>query len=66
MSLIDTIKSIVALFPKPPVHTEKDRREAKRKIVARFATGNLSLQAGKYLTEKDINKRRERVLSHTF
>lgn len=42
------------LFPKPPLHTEEERKDRERKIVARYAQGNISLHLGKYLTKKEI------------
>lgn len=63
---MDTIKYLMELFPKPPVHTEQEQREKEASIVSIFATGNISLQTGRYLTEADIDKKRKEIISHHF
>lgn len=37
-----------------------------RRIVARFARGNSSLQLGKYVTEAQVAARREEVCNYNF
>lgn len=37
-----------------------------RKLVARYSRGNVSLQQGKYSTEKEVDKRRAAILKHSF
>lgn len=39
---------------------------SEKKLVARYARGNVSLQQGKYSTAKTAAKRRKEILSHTF
>lgn len=60
------IKSIRNLFPKPPVHTKRELRELESSIVARYAQGNTSLQAGDYITYEDAEDRKKRVTSYSY
>lgn len=66
MNLKEIINRISILFPKPPAHTEDEKKERERRIVARYAQGNISLQLGKYLTEKDIERRKAKLSSYRF
>ena len=60
------IKQINYMFPAPPVHTEKEQRNREQKIVSRYATGNLSLQRGLYITRKDIERRKSDLITYNF
>ena len=66
MKLTALIKNIDVLFPKPPVHTEEERKARERKIVARYAQGNISLHLGKYLTKKEIEDRKTKLFLYRF
>jgi len=46
MGLINIIRGINNLFPKPPVHTPEEEREMKRKIISRYSDGQTSLYFG--------------------
>ena len=37
-----------------------------RSLVAKFSSGNVSLQLGRYATEKDIDARREKVCNYNY
>lgn len=41
-------------------------RKIVRAIVGRFAEGNVSLQAGQYITESDVSKVKKDLLKHDF
>jgi len=60
------LKNVIKLFPKPPIHTKKEKKLRERKIVCRYAQGNTSLQIGKYTTSKEIEMRKAKLSSHTF
>ena len=66
MDLVTLITSVPGLFPKPPIHTEIEKRASEERIVAKFATGNIYLMSGRYLTEDDIEKKRKAVLSYMY
>lgn len=66
MKLMTLIKNIDELFPRPPVHTKQERKARERKIVARYAQGNVSLHLGKYITRDEIEKRKAKLSSYRF
>lgn len=66
MGLIDLIKQINHMFPSPPVHTRHEEREQIKKIVLKYATGNTSLQFGRYITEDEISQRKLKLASYNF
>ena len=45
---------------------QSDSDAAARGVVARMARGNVLLQGGKYLTQADMDAKREAVLNHKF
>ena len=57
---------ISSLLPKVPIHTEEEEKEREKKIVARYARGNISLQLGRYITTKDVEKRIDHLASYKF
>jgi len=57
MNLIDLVKQVNRMFPDPPVYTKEVQREKEKRLVARYATGNISLQNGRYITRKDVEQR---------
>lgn len=54
------------LFPTPPVHTEDDNRQIVNRIIKKHATGSISLSKGRYVTEKDIERRKARLQAYDF
>jgi len=54
------------LFPKPPVHTEDDDRRIVNRIIKRHATGSISLSKGRYVTKKDIERRKAQLQAYDF
>jgi len=56
------------LFPAPP-STAKAKKEKKKEavwIVSLLSRGNVSLQNGRFITSKEISKRRNKVLRYKF
>jgi len=43
-----------------------DKNKTIKKYIARFSSGNISLQFGNYITQKDVNMKRENILKHRF
>lgn len=66
MKLTALIKNLDKLFPKPVVHTEEEEKAREKKIVARYAQGNISLHLGKYITPEEIEKRKSKLSSYRF
>ncbi|MBW2663919.1 MAG: hypothetical protein JRD93_18560 [Deltaproteobacteria bacterium] len=54
------------LFPKPPVHTEDNDRRIVNHIIKKHATGSISLSKGRYVTEKDIERRKAQLQAYDF
>lgn len=52
------------LFPKPPVHAEDNDRRIVNRIIKRHATGSISLSKGRYVTEKDIERRKAKLQAY--
>ena len=65
MNLVKTIK-LALLSPSLPDNPGKVMRESDRRIVRRFARGNIRLQLGKFSTRKDLDERRRRAKSYDF
>jgi len=66
MNLINLLKQINRMFPAPPYHTEEEERTRVKKIVSRFAQGNVYLQLGRYLSGKEVEQRKSRLASYNF
>ncbi|MEN7982220.1 MAG: hypothetical protein ABFQ65_02145 [Nanoarchaeota archaeon] len=66
MGLINLPQAINELFPKVPIHSEKEKRKQEAKIVSLYSNGQISLYLGKYNTTKDIKKRRENLAKYKF
>ena len=72
--LFESIREAFAQSPPaPPLGNDitpeenKERDEAiVRQVVRDRASGNVFLQRGKYVTEEDLNKRRERILAEQW
>ena len=62
------IRAIRLALDSPEITTrsEKDKREAVRRIVMRRSRGNIRLQRGRYATRKDLDERYERVKALNF
>lgn len=66
MRLIRYLCSSFAREPDVPVRDDESRREAERRVVSRFATGNIRLQRGEYSTREDIDRVYEKIKSASF
>lgn len=66
MNLIDLVKQINRVFPNPPVRTEEEQRVKEKDLVVGYATGNVSLQRGRYITRKDVERRKSALASYNF
>ena len=65
MNIVKAIK-LALLSPSLPENPEKAMRESDRRIVRRFARGNIRLQMGKFSTRKDLDERRRQAKSYDF
>ena len=65
MNILRAIKLAMWAPPLPP-DPEPARRRLARRLVKRFASGNVRLQQGKYATRRDIDERLEKVKSYDF
>lgn len=54
------------MFPNPPIDTKEEQKDKEKNLVARYATGNVSLQRGRYITRKDVERRKSNLLKHSF
>ena len=63
--MLKTLKNLKYAFssPKGVSNISPNRVEGRRKIVSKVSAGNVSLQRGRYITSKDIELKREKVLS---
>ncbi len=66
MKLTVLIKNINNLFPKPPVHPPNEKKYREKRIVTRYAQGNISVHLGKYITGNEIEKRKAKLSSYHF
>ncbi len=66
MKLINLISRINRLFPRPPVHTEQERKARERRIILRYARGQPSLYLGRYILTEDIEKRKAKLGIYNF
>lgn len=64
------IQSIFDAFRLPrSLSAEQERNESQaieKKIVARLARGNVSLQFGRYLTKEELSVRAQKIARHKF
>lgn len=63
MSILETLR---LAFRRPASPLSAERLEAleaqiDKDIVARFSTGNIRLQQGRYVTEKDLDKKYQQI-----
>jgi len=60
----------ILFAPKMPTYAFKKEQEIEkcieRTIVSRLARGNVSLQAGRYITRQEIDARYEKIKQHSF
>jgi hypothetical protein len=54
------------LFPKSVTFTDEDAKDLQKRIVGRYAQGNLSLHRGKYITSIDLELLKKKITSHNF
>jgi len=59
-------RCLVAIFGRKCSRTDDLLTRTPRTVVARFASGNVSLQRGRYLTKEDMRARLNRVLRYQF
>lgn len=64
--IYDLIHQINVMFPKPPIHTEEEKKAIEKEIVSRYAEGNISLYFGNYITEKEIEKMKAELATYRF
>ena len=43
-----------------------NKAEMLKKYIARFSSGNISLQFGNYITQKEITLKKDNILKHRF
>ena len=66
LNFVVFLKNIDKMFPSPPYHNKEEERARVKKIVSRFATGDISLQQGRYLTQADIEQKKDSLSSYDF
>ena len=66
MGLISILKQINQIFPSPPKHSDKEESIRIKRIVSKFAQGNVYLQSRKYLSKEDIEQQKSRLASYDF
>lgn len=65
MRLWSRIKGILFYSYKiPKQESEKVKRSRRKNIAALIATGNISLQRKKFITEKEVEEKKRNVLSY--
>ena len=63
------LKQLVSAFTSQatkPADTQEKKRRSDRRIVSTFASGNIRLQNGRYVTKADLDKQYERVARYDF
>ena len=48
------------------IKNNKKENEIFKKITKSYSKGNVNLQQGRYITEKEINKKKEEIFSYKF
>lgn len=48
------------------IKDSKKENEIFKKITKSYSKGNINLQQGRYITEKEINKKKEEIFSYKF
>ena len=43
-----------------------NKAEMVKKYISRFSSGNISLQFGNYITQKEITLKKDNILKHRF
>lgn len=69
MNILTRIERMLGFnFPVPISDAKRaeDQKKAARRIVAGLSRGNISLQNGLFITEKDMEKLREDNQKHNF
>ena len=62
---VDELQSPLGNDITPVQRRQRDKRTIRR-IVGQNSSGSVLLQRGKYVTEDELNERRERVLAHKW
>ena len=52
--------------PRVPSHSVEDHNEIVKKVVSSVATGSVSLQAGRFVTKRNIDERKGLLACHKF
>lgn len=52
--------------PRVPTHSIEDHNEIVKKVVSSVATGSVSLQAGRFVTKRNIEDRKELLACYKF
>lgn len=63
------LKKLFFVLKAPVVVVKEEQNVEKfieRTIVSKFARGNVSLQAGRYITRQEIDARYEKIKQHSF
>lgn len=65
---MNILRAIALAFSRPslPENPEETGRESDRRIVSRFARGNIRLQQGKFSTREELDERRRQVKAYDF
>lgn len=67
MNLGDLVHQFNVLFPKVSKHTKKEKRGGIKRVVSLYGglDGNISLYLGNFVTQKDIEEMRKKVIVYT-
>jgi len=60
-NFLDLFKSDIIV-----IKNSKEDSETFKKITKSYSKGNINLQQGKYITKKEINKKKEEIFSYKF
>lgn len=66
MNLKTFINKFNMLFPRPRTFMDEDVQMLQRRIVKRYAQGNISLHLGEYITSMDLDLLKKKIASHNF
>lgn len=62
LDMKQSISRLRAVFGLPDAASD----EQEKRVVARYSRGNVKLQLGRVMTEREYRRQRERVLAHDF
>lgn len=66
MKVADIIYQFNVLFPKVPKHTKEEEKAREKKLVSRYAQGNIYLHRGEYATSEEIEERKKSIAAYSF